>query len=293
VALAQLAARQHGVVATRNLAALGFPRSTITRHVAAGRLFRVFRGVYAVGHPRLSRRGRWMAAALAYGQNALVSHRSAAALWGLLPPADGRIDVTVDKGARRAGRAGVRLHRARLHPDDRSLRDAIPLTSPSRTLLDLADVARSSTVRRAFEEAERLRIFDLRALRALLRRSRGRRGLRVLGELLAEGSDLPPTVRSELEREFRDLIRSAGLPMPVANAVVAGIEVDALWPGQRLVVELDGYDYHRPRAAFERDRERDERLLLAGLRVVRFTAKRLRQHPVAIERTIRRMLEGG
>jgi len=184
-----------------------------------------------------------MAAALAYGQGALVSHRSAAALWGLLPPADGRVDVTVDKGARRTGRAGVRLHRARLHPDDRSLRDAIPLTSPARTLLDLADVARPSTVRRAFEGAERLRIFDLRALKALLRRSRGRRGLRVLGELLAEGSDSPPTVRSQLERDFRDLIRSAGLPMPIANAVVAGIEVDALWPGQRLVVELDGYDY--------------------------------------------------
>jgi hypothetical protein len=272
--------------------ALGFAKSTITRRVAAGRLFRVFRGVYAVGHPRLSRRGSWMAAVLTYGSGALLSHRSAAALWGLLPPSDGRIDVTVERGARREGRLGVRLHRARLHPDDRSVRDAIPLTSPARTLVDLADVARPSTVRRAFEEAERLRIFDLHALSALLRRSRGRRGLRVLGELLAEGQDSPPTVRSQLERDFRDLIRSAGLPMPAMNVMVAGFEVDALWPQQGLVVELDGYDYHRSRLAFERDRERDERLQLTGLRVVRFTARRLRDDPGAVLRTIRRLLEG-
>jgi hypothetical protein len=157
----------------------------------------------------------------------------------------------------------------------------------------LADVVRPSSVRRAFEEAVRSGVFDLDTLGALLRRSPGRRGLRMLAELLAESVDSPPTVRSRLEQDFCDLIRSAGLPTPSANAMVAGIEVDALWPRQRLVVELDGYAYHRSRAAFERDRKRDERLQLAGFRVVRFTARRLHRDPVAVQRTIRRLLEAG
>lgn len=289
--LARLAARQHGVVSRTQLIALGFAEATIDRWVRQGRLIRIHRGVYAVGHDRLRREGRWLAAVLTYGDGAVLSHRSAAAHWDLLSTSASRIDVTVPSPRRPVARDGLRVHRARLHPADRSLRERIPVTSPSRTLLDLADVALPSQLRSAYEASLRLGLFDLRAMRPLLDRSPGRRGLKALGELLAEGEDEPPDLRSELERDFLDLIRAAELPIPSTNVVVEGLLVDAYWPAHGLVVELDSYGYHRSRSQFERDHEGTERLQRAGFEVLRFTRRRVRGQPAAVVRAVRVALE--
>lgn len=231
-----------------------------------------------------------MAAVLACGPTALLSHRSAAALWGLRPSLGTRVDVTAP-GRSRHRQAGIVLHRVRdLHRDDRTQRRGIPVTTVPRVLLDLAEVLRSRELERALEEADRLRILDVRALERLCWRSPGRRGLRPLGELLTEHRLPAPRTRSELERRFLDLCRDARLPRPVVNVVVAGFEVDAVWIGARVVVELDGYAFHRTRAAFERDRVRDTALQLAGYRVLRVTHRRLEAEPAAVTEAVRSLL---
>jgi Transcriptional regulator, AbiEi antitoxin/Protein of unknown function (DUF559) len=283
--IAELAARQHGVVARRQLIELGFGRGAIDRRRYAGRLHRVHRGVYAVGHPRLVGRGRWIAAVLACGSEALLSHRSAAALWGLRPNIGSVVDVTA--GRSHAGERGIRVHRVRaLDPEDRATRDGIPVTTVPRTLLDLGETVSPTQLQRAFEEAERLGLLDMRAIERLRDRSRGRRGLRSLLALLDAHRGPPPMTRSELERRFLDLCRDAGLPPPIVNATAAGMEVDMLWPRQRLVVELDGHAFHRTRAAFERDRVRDAALQRAGHRVLRVTDRRLSAEPAAVIETV-------
>jgi hypothetical protein len=176
-----------------------------------------------------------------------------------------------------------------LPAEDRAARDGIPVTTLARTLLDLGEVVSSRQLERAFEQAELLRLLDLRAIEALAKRARGRRGLRPLAALLSGASE-PAMTRSELERRFLELCRHANLPIPVLNAVVAGLEVDALWPSQRLIVELDGYAYHRTRAAFERDRGRDAALQIAGYRVLRVTHRRLATEPAAIVGAVRSLL---
>jgi hypothetical protein len=232
-----------------------------------------------------------MAAVLACGPDALLSHRSAAALWGLLSAAGSQVDVTAP-GCRGRGRPGIALHRVRsLHADDRAIRESIPVTAPARTLLDLSEVLRPRRLTLAFEEAERLGLLDMRALHGLWERSPGRRGLQPLGGLLSEGRD-PPNTRSALERRFVELCRGENLPLPTLNAGVAGFEVDALWPDERLIVELDGYAFHRTRGAFERDRIRDADLQLAGYRVLRITSRRLEQEPAAVAETVRSLLDG-
>jgi REase_MTES_1575 len=231
-----------------------------------------------------------MAAVLACGPDALLSHRNAAALWLLRPSARAEVDVTVPQRTRR-GRRGIKLHQVRrFHPDDRSLHEGIPVTTVARTLLDLAEVVPRRDLERAFEEAERLRLLDMRAIESLWQRSRGRRGLRPLGALLAVQHEPEQTTRSELERRFLRLCHDAGLPRPAVNLFVAGFEVDAVWQDKQLVVELDGHAYHRTRAAFERDRIRDAALQLAGYRVVRVTQRRLVSQPFAVAETVRALL---
>jgi hypothetical protein len=287
--IAELAEGQHGVVARRQLVALGFGRGAIDHRVAGGRLHPLHRGVYAVGHPRLTARGLWMAAVLACGPGALLSHRSAAALWGLQSSAASRIDVTTP-GRRGRGRPGIVLHRVgRLHDEDRLSRDGIPVTTVARTLLDLAESVSPDQLGRAFEEAERLRFLDLQALHSVRDRSPGRQGLRALSILLADGRE-PLEVRSGLERRFVELCREANLPLPALNTAVAGHEVDALWPRQRLIVELDGYAFHRTRAAFERDPARDLDLQLAGYRVLRITSRRLDRERAAVPAAVQSLL---
>lgn len=230
-----------------------------------------------------------MAAVLAYGPDALLSHASAAALWGLRHTARSRIDVTVPR-RRGRGRPGVVLHRVRsVEDDDRTLRDRIPVTSVPRTLLDLAEVLAPRLLGPVFEEAERLRLLDLSAIQALLERSRGRRGLPLLSKVLSEAGE-PSHTRSELERRFARLCRDAKLPVPALNVVVGDFEVDVLFRRERLVVELDGFAYHRSRAAFERDRVRDANLQLAGYRVLRITYRRLAREPAGVAAVVRSLL---
>jgi Protein of unknown function (DUF559) len=170
------------------------------------------------------------------------------------------------------------------------VRDGIPVTTVGRTLLDLAEVVSPIQLRRAFEEADRLELIDIRAIEQLLDRSRGRRGLKPLAALLATHRGPAPPIRSELERLFLDLCHRADLPPPTVNAHVEGLEVDALWPEQRLIVELDGYAFHRTRASFEHDRTRDATLQLAGYRVLRVTHRRLEAEPAAVAGTVRSLL---
>ena len=282
--MAALAERQHGVVAHGQLLELGLSATGIQRRSAAGRLHRIHRGVYAVGHRRLRGVGRWMAAVLACGPGALLSHRSAGAHLELLPTTRWMIDVTVERH-RRGGR-GITLHRSqRIAPHDRHEQDSIPVTSVMRTLVDLADVVTRGQLQRAIEAAELHGAFDLRALPDL----RGRRGRGRLESLLEAHTQAVPT-RSELERRFVALCRDAGLPSPAVNVIVAGVLVDAVWPEQQLVVELDGYAYHGTRTAFEEDRRRDTTLQLAGHRVLRVTHRRLEEEPQAVLRALRTML---
>lgn len=297
--LAALAARQHGVVDRGQLIALGLTTGAIERRLRCRRLVPLHRGVYAVGHGRLSRRGTWMAAVLACGEGrrsrgeakpALLSHHSAAALWGLIRPVASPVDVTSPRG--RPGRKGIRLHRGRIHPEDRKLRDLIPVTSVARTLFDFAEAADRRSLERAFEEAERLRLLDLTALERVCARGPGRRAQRPIRDLLSRERSTG-VLRSPLESDFGSFCREHGLPSPATNAYVLGLEVDAVWPVARLVVELDGFAYHGHRAAFERDRKRDAALQVAGYRVLRLTHRRIASEPAAVAAELRRLLGAG
>src|SRR3954453_10304861 len=234
--MGEIATRQHGVIARRQLLELGLGPRSVENDVERGWLHPVHRGVYAVGHRRLTREGNFMAALLACGPQSLLSHRSAAWLWELAPASLTLPEVTVPHGARR--HPGIGMHRSRtLTKDDRDIVDAIPVTRVPRTLLDLAAVA-PRRIDSALERAERMGIFDLVAIHSLLERCGRHRGAPKLRRALGLYVPLPQT-RSELERRFLTMIASAGLPRPAVNAVVAGHEVDVLWSPQRLVVELD------------------------------------------------------
>ena len=220
-----------------------------------------------------------MAAVLAFGPTAVLSHRSAAALWGLRPTARSRIEVTVPNWRR--ARQAVQVHVASLLPDEATVEKGIPVTTVTRTLLDLASLLDRRQVERAINEAEVRRLADPLSLEDLIARHRRRAGTRVLKHILASGALGEGVTRSELEERFLELVDRAGLPRPELNASVevAGrwIECDCLWRQRRVVVELDGHAYHRTRAAYERDRVRDRSLQAAGWRVVRVTWRHLHE----------------
>lgn len=288
--LAALASRQHGVVAREQLAELGFSRDAIWRRLSNGSLTALHRGVYAVGHRALTARGQWLAAVLACGPGAVLSHDSAAALLGFCRDRGGAIDVTVAAAGRRA-RRGVRIHQVgELAAADRTSSARIPVTAVPRVLLDLAARHGHSEVARAFEEAQRQRLVSARAVANLVERRRGHRGVGVLAALVVEDLAAVTVTRSELEARFLAVCREAGLPRPLVNVRIAGFEVDAVWLAERLVVELDGYAFHRTRMAFERDRARDAALQLAGYRVVRITYRMLESDPSAVAALVRSLL---
>jgi predicted transcriptional regulator of viral defense system len=279
---------QHGVVAAWQLVIAGYSHRAIHDRARAGRLHRIHRGVYSVGHGRPTPRGRWMAAVLACGREAVLSHRSAAALWDIRPSPSVRagIDVTAP-GRSRRGRAGIALHSVRtLDPRDRAILDGIPVTSLHRTLLDYAELASPRQLTAAFEAAERRDLLDLAEIDELIARSPGRRGIKRLRALAEDHRGPAPDTRSELEARFLGLIRDAGLPEPGVNVVVAGVTVDFYWPQARLVVEIDGWAFHRSHRAFEDDRDRDAKLQLAGCDVLRFTKLGLDRAPAAVERML-------
>jgi putative AbiEi antitoxin of type IV toxin-antitoxin system/uncharacterized protein DUF559/transcriptional regulator with AbiEi antitoxin domain of type IV toxin-antitoxin system len=271
-AAAELAARQWGVVSVEQLRACGVGRGAVEKAVRSGRLHRLYRGVYAVGHSHIGREGRRLAAVLACGDEAVLSHRSAASHWGLLDTHTGRIDVTAPRS--RAGVPGIRLHTARsLTAQDTTTHEGIPITSVARTLLDLAATTRPDRLERALAQAERLQLYDGNAIRDVIGRSNGHRGKAALTQATAQE---PKLTRSELEAIFLSLVREAGLPEPEANLPLAAhdhprLEPDFYWPTYRLVVETDGWETHRTRSAFTRDRRRDAALVAAGWRVMRFT----------------------
>jgi very-short-patch-repair endonuclease len=288
--IAELAARQHNVIDTRDLRALGADRSAVARRVADRRLRRLHRGVYAVG--RVDQKGRWLAAVRAVGTDAVLSHRDAAALHGLRRCDRRLVEVTTTSHLR--SRPGIAVHQARvLDPRDRNTIAGIPVTSIPRTLLDLAAVVDRIPLRRAFEEAERLRVLDTRALQDLLDRSNGHRGVSALGALLAH--DPAPTTesKSELEARFMDVIRDHDLPVPQLNVLVEGHLVDAYWPAARLVIELQGYQFHSHRTAFERDHAKLARLKLAGFETLAFTSRQVTMERAATARVIATLLARG
>jgi hypothetical protein len=269
-----LAAEQYGVVARRQLSELGLTPQHIAYRIEIGRLIRISRGVYAVGHPRLTREGRWMGAVLTCGPRAVLSHADAAAHWELLPARGVRIDVTTPlRSGRQPDRRRIRLHRSgTLAGDEVTVRDAIPVTTPARTLLDLASALRTRALEDAIAQADRLERFDLVAVRRVLDahpRQHGAPALRQLLDRLA-GSG-PADMRSPLEVAMLQLCDDHGLPAPQANVVIRGFLVDFHWPGTDLIVETDSLRYHRMPTVFESDRDRDQVLMLAGYRVARFT----------------------
>ena len=270
--LGELARRQWGVVTRAQLVELGFGTRGISDWVRAGRLFRLHRGIYAVGHDRLRLEGRWLAAVLACGPGAVLSHRGAARLWELGRYDSALIDVTVPSQNGRRSMRGVRVHRSRrLAAAEVTTRGGIPVTTVERTLLDLADVLPKQALRRAVTEAEYRQRLDTTTLVAVLERNPGRRGAK-----LREAVDgKRHWTRSPLEERFVALLGRHGVEEPETNVRMDGYEVDFLWRRVGLVVELDGLAAHATRAAVLRDRERDRVLWRRGLRTIRLTSEAL------------------
>jgi very-short-patch-repair endonuclease len=234
-----------------------------------------------------------MAAVIACGSTAVLSHGQAAALHGLRPSGSGPINVTAPGRSRREI-AKVRSHGVRrLHDADVTMVDGIPSTTVARTLLDLAETVRPQQLRLGLEAAERLELFDLRDINAAIERNPGRHGIKPLTEALTDLTGPAPWTQSELERQFLALIREHGLPEPQANVVVAGLTVDFYWPAQRLVVEVDGYAFHRTRAQFEADHRRDATLQVNDLRVIRPTQRRIAHDGDALVGELERLLADG
>jgi very-short-patch-repair endonuclease len=268
--IARIAERQHGVVTTSQLWEAGITKDGVSGRLRAGRLHRLHRGVYAVGHTKLSFEGRCLAAALACGGGAVVSHRSAAAIWRMIPSADGPVHITLPTAAGRKRRAGIAIHRSStLIAGLTTRRSNVPVTRPARTLRDLRRVVPPPLQRQAVRRA-----LDLR--------------------LVAE-NDLerePDLTRSELDRLFLALCRRHRLPSPEVNSRVGSHEVDFLWRDAALIVETDGFRHHGHRAAFESDRARDAELQGMGYRVLRITYRQVSEGPHTVAASLGAVLRG-
>jgi hypothetical protein len=285
-AVVALAVAQHGVISLPQLVELGLSASGARNWVQRGRLHRVHRGVYSVGTPLLGANGKRMAAVLACGPHAVLSHRAAAGLWALRPDNRERIDVTVPCQTGRK-RKGIQTHQCIFHPADVTTEDGIPVTTVARTLLDLADVLPQRGVERAVDQAERLRLFDLRAVDDVLSHANGRRGAaRLVAAIAAE----PAFTRSYLEELFLAICRSAGVPHPESNYQTLGVEIDFCWPERQLAAEVDSWTDHHTRRALTRDASKARVLTLAGWRVVRFTYDEVAYRPAGVAADLRALL---
>jgi very-short-patch-repair endonuclease len=269
-AILELAWQQHGIVAFWQLLPLGVTEKMLMIRVRDGRLHRIHRGVYSVLPPPLRDRARWLGAVLAYGPEAVLSHRPAAVLRNLLSARGSLTHVTVP-GRKRRRRHGIAVHGMTVELFERAVISAIPVTSVARTLLDLAGSVSVHELRRAYERAERLRALDMAEIVAVLEANPRRRGVRRLTRLAQYDPAAAAQAASELELMFLDLVRNAGLPLPQVNVLVHGFLVDFYWPRAGLVVELDGYEFHSGRSEFQRDREKVTTLQLAGLTILPFT----------------------
>jgi hypothetical protein len=296
-ALAALASRQHGVFSLAQLKELGLSASAARKRAATGRLHRVYRGVYALAPAELlTRDGRFMAAVLACGPGAVLSHRSAAALHGLRATDRAGIDVTVPGRARRSY-AGIDVHRSlTLTAADTTIVNGIPCTTIARTLLDLADVVPTRGVERACEQAEVLEVFDFGALQDQVHRNRYGHAAPRVREFLAQRQPGAAPTESDLEEGFLALVRAAGFSAPERQVYIApddgerAIRVDFAWRAERLALETDGRKYHRTHRAFETDRRRDQRLTLAGWRTVRVTWRQIKDTPAVVAQLVADLL---
>jgi very-short-patch-repair endonuclease len=281
-AIAKLAGRQHGVVSRAQLRDIGLSDSSIGQRVACGRLHRLHAGVFAVGHEVLALRGRWMAAVLACGPGAVLSHASAAELWGLRFGASRWIDVTIPRTGRR-NRDPIRIHRPRSLPAaEVTTHHAIPVTSAARTILDMAAILRRAHLEAMLDRMEIRELTDYPALARTAAAHPGHHGTGRLRTALATHVAGEQVTRSDLEVLFRQICRDHGLPLPRVNQRIAGREVDFLFAGPRLIVETDSWRYHRTRRAFEDDRARDALLLARGYRTLRVTDRQLTRAPAAV-----------
>jgi very-short-patch-repair endonuclease len=275
--------RQHGVISRAQLLAHGLNSDSIGHRIASGRLHPVTRGVYAVGRPHLSRHGVWTAAVLSCGRDAVLSHESAGALWGIRSHERGKIEISVPLEARRR-RPGVRVHRRDLEPSELTSKDGIPLTALHRTLLDLARTLDRDQLEAAINTADKYDLTDPEQLRAKLEDYAGKPGIAVLRIILDRRTFL--LTDSQLERRFLPIARRAGLPLPRTGQRVNGFRVDFYWPDLGLVVETDGLRYHRTPAQQGRDRLRDQAHVAAGLTALRFTHAQVRFEAAYVQSTL-------
>ncbi len=292
--IATIAGEQQGLIALWQLEGLGLERRAVQARVSSGRLHRVHQGVFTVGHTVLSEEGHFLAAVLTCGPGAVLSHRSAAALWGIGPREIGPIDVTASN---RRGRApkGIRAHRdGALAVGERTEFRGVPCTTPARTLLDLGGVVTTDRLKRALAEAEVRRLIRHEAVRLLIRRHRGRRGVARLRLLLDEVHPSAKRTRSELERMFLEMCRRSELPQPEVNVKLkverGRLEADFLWRDAALIVEADSREYHDTDSAFLNDRRREQELQLAGWQVSHCTWAQVEHEPKRLAHTIRGLL---
>jgi hypothetical protein len=278
-AIREFAERQHGVVAHWQLIDAGIGLGTVQRRAEGGLLIQVFQGTYAVGHQRISQEGRWMAAVLASGSGAVLSHGSAMALWGIRG-ASGPIEVMRESGGVWRRRSGIRLHQTRSLPREHiTLEKGIPVARVERALLDMAGRLNTKQQERALVAADRNGHLNWPELQRLVACGRGKKGIGRLRGVAMEVDPRAVEARSPLEVDFLALCRNAEIALPQVNVFAGPYLVDFLWPAQRVVVETDGYTYHRDRPAFESDHERTVALTAAGYEVHRATHRMLAWNP--------------
>lgn len=290
VRIARVARLQASLISREQLTLLGVGRGAIEGRLARGSLYRVHREVFLVGPPPLAPRGRLVAALLVTGNRALISHESALELWGLRPPGRGPVHV-IRPGRDRLRHPGIVVHVSTLlGPRDVRRHEGLSVTAPALTLIDSAVGRTRRELRWLVEEVQVRRLASAGQLAAALHDHRGRRGTGRLRAVVTSELGTPTLTRSEAERRVLDLIRNAGLPAPRVNAQVAGFEVDLHWPAERLAVEIDGFQFHASRAAFERDRRRDATLQARGWRVIRLTWRRIAGEPESTIALLRGLL---
>lgn len=284
-----LAEAQHGVFSTWQLLDRGISENTLRSRRKVGAAIPLFQGVYALGHERLTREGRWMAAVLACGPGAVLSHFSAGQLWGLCG-SYGPVEVLRRSGGARHN--GIRLHQTRrLEPYEVIIERAVPVASIERVLLDLAGRTDRKRLERIFVQAYKSDRISWSALARVLSRRRGCRGV---GRLRKVSADVAPgalETRSVSEVDFLALCRDSGIPTPAVNVLAAGHLVDFLWPAQKVVVETDSWRHHGDGLTFEHDHQTDVNLIAAGYDVHRATYKMLERNPDPFLSNVRRALQ--
>lgn len=294
-AIPEVARRQYGVISRRQLLDIGEKEKGIEYRLSIGRLHLLHHGVYAVGHRVVPREGRWLAAVMAAGPAAVLSHWSAAALWMIRPNGRSVIDVTTPHKSRSWD--GIRRHHKALPPDEVTVHDGIPVTTVPRTIFDQAATEDVDTIAAMLRESEHRNLWDKLSLPDLVERYPGRRGVRKVRLALQRITEEPSgRMRSRLEERFAPFIRRHRLPMPRFNDwILLGpkrYQVDCHWPGTGQIVELDGWEGHGTKSAFRDDRERDRRLRVAGYSVTRLTWSQLRDEPESIAADLRALLGG-